>query len=616
MKKITNTYLCFIAVFFFSTSLLAQAPPGSGWTNVFEDNFNGNAINENIWWIKTNTQEKTFKKNALLVNNGTLKIRNWFNANGPTGGWIQSKTEFAKPGATKYGYYEARIRITGPNNGKIWPTWWIWGNRNGSSITTEFDLMEYSGAATRWFNNNATTSHHSRDKRNIFPRPWNLNILGSDITVSAANAATRSAFAWHKWGMHWTPNEVSFYYDNVKYFSTTQAGANDAAAENRGLRLILSSSPHTFNVFGNNNGPGGFQGNNPLGANLAAKQGNILGTFEVDWVRVWTGGNINGSGGGGNNGGGAPGGGSTTGWIQIAGSAQDISIDNAGKAWVANAGGQMYVRNGNSWAFVRNNVQDVGAGRIVSTTGTNNSILSKGNNTAPFNTFSVLPGSAVRVDVDNQNRTWVVNGANQIYRRDGGSWTRIPGNAVDIGCSGTSGTICRVDTAGNIHRYNANNTWARLSGGGATRVDIDKQGRPWVVSGNTLFRYNPSNNTWTNIRPNAADVACGVDGSTWITGTDAKIYRLAGAAKVLNSNSANFKVTAVNSKGNVDLNIESGGDISVEVYNMSGQSVYSDEFNTSATNTTIQLRGDTIAPGIYVAKVTVNGSTKTVKIVL
>ncbi len=297
--------LLILVMAFFATMGYSQSPPGSGWTNVFADEFGGNQINTNIWQVKNPNilgRERAFLPARVKVSGGTLKIENRFfnNENGgvPQGGWIQSKDEFAKPGRPKYGYYEARLRIVGPNNGKIWPAWWIWGNRKNGVITTEFDLMEYSGSSKLYFNSLATSSHHSINKQKIFPAPWNPNILRSDYTTPTNNAAQRNVFGgWHVWGMHWTPTNVTFYYDGQPYFETTAAGAADAANENLGLRLILSSSPHTKDVQFNNFGPGGFQPNNP--SNTPAQPGDNLATLEVDWVRVWAGGTIGGGGGNG-----------------------------------------------------------------------------------------------------------------------------------------------------------------------------------------------------------------------------------------------------------------------------------------------------------------------------
>jgi len=162
------------------------------------------------------------------------------------------------------------------------------------------------------------------------------------------------------------------------------------------------------------------------------------------------------------------------------------------------------------------------------------------------------------------------------------------------------------------------------------RVDVDSQGRAWVVTNNgTLYRYNPSNNSWTNMRQNVRDVGCGTDGSVWVTDVNTKIYRMANAASRSATSSAikidtpknTFSVSAVNERyGNVDLNIKSqnGGTVTVEVFSVlgSGKSVYSRSFDSSSSLVTVRMIEGTLAKGLYIAKVSLNGETKTVKFVL
>jgi len=82
-----------------------------------------------------------------------------------------------------------------------------------------------------------------------------------------------------------------------------------------------------------------------------------------------------------------------------------------------------------------------------------------------------------------------------------------------------------------------------------------------------------------------------------------------------NKQSTNFKVAAVNNKNNTELNIQSmsGGDIAVNVYNLAGQSVYSESFNTPAPLVTIRLDKTNLSSGLYVAKISLNGKTQTLK---
>jgi len=85
------------------------------------------------------------------------------------------------------------------------------------------------------------------------------------------------------------------------------------------------------------------------------------------------------------------------------------------------------------------------------------------------------------------------------------------------------------------------------------------------------------------------------------------------ARKQLNTISSDFKVSTVNSKGSLEINIEGGGDISVDVYSISGQNVYSEALNTEALSTTIRLEEGSLSSGVYIAKISVEGNTKTVK---
>ncbi|WP_075602374.1 T9SS type A sorting domain-containing protein [Saccharicrinis aurantiacus] len=264
-----------LIVIFIAFSMISTAqPPGSGWTNVFADEFSGSSLNTSIWTPRTNG---VFVTDHLTVGGGVLTIKNTYTSNGEIkGGWVGSNTKFS--GNNKYGYYEARIRVNGWNQGSIWPTWWIWGGnwRNGGPApsATEFDLMEYSGFASKYYNNHATTSHHYRAKAQINGK--------SHATVSYANTQNRDCFNWHVWGMLWTPTEVSFYYDGVKYFSSDQPG--DAALEDVPMQLLLSSSPHTVNADPE-------QPDHPVPAN-AAQKGQNLPTFQIDWVRVHRGGTV------------------------------------------------------------------------------------------------------------------------------------------------------------------------------------------------------------------------------------------------------------------------------------------------------------------------------------
>lgn len=267
-----NTRILFTTLIVVLVATVSNAqPPGGGWGDpVFFDEFEDTELNTSKWRYNTSTTE--FSKDNVVLEDGIVSIHNLYPEGGePTGGWFQSdKAGFV--GDDKYGYYEARIRINAPATGQIWPTWWVWGGnwRDGgpAPTTTEFDIMEYSGWAAKYSDNYATTSHHYKAKKEI-------NGVTHSTTSKESNA-TRNAFEWHTWGLLWTPTEVSFWYDGEKYFTSPEP--EDAATEDIEMNLIFSCSPHI--------------GSNPIEENKP-QPGDILPSYQIDWVRVWQGGDPN-----------------------------------------------------------------------------------------------------------------------------------------------------------------------------------------------------------------------------------------------------------------------------------------------------------------------------------
>ena len=136
--------------------------------------------------------------------------------------------------------------------------------------------------------------------------------------------------------------------------------------------------------------------------------------------------------------------------------------------------------------------------------------------------WQIVPGGAVRLDVDPQGNPWVVNSAGQILRAGAAGWQQLPGLASDIGI-GANGSVWVVGvtpTPGGftIHRWNGRD-WD-LVPGGAVRIDVDPRGNPWVVNdaGNILRRT--TNGQWQRLPGSATAVTVATNGTAWILGTD------------------------------------------------------------------------------------------------
>lgn len=134
------------------------------------------------------------------------------------------------------------------------------------------------------------------------------------------------------------------------------------------------------------------------------------------------------------------------------------------------------------------------------------------------NWWQVINGEAVRIAVDKEGKPWVVNKSGYIYKGDGnGGWSRLPDKAKDIGIGGDNQVYIigytNTTYGGYIYKWNGSG-WSRIHGE-ATRVAVDRDGKPWVV--NTLgdtFKGDGAGN-WTHLPGKALDIGIGPNGTVF-----------------------------------------------------------------------------------------------------
>lgn len=118
--------------------------------------------------------------------------------------------------------------------------------------------------------------------------------------------------------------------------------------------------------------------------------------------------------------------------------------------------------------------------------------------------WTSFSGAGKRIDVDPSGNPWVIGGDGQPYQYNGSSWvnrTLTGASATDIGV-GPNGAVFLIDnqTVPNssggfrIQRWTGS-AWTVFSGAGK-RIDVDANGRPWVIGGDGQpYQYNGS--AWT-----------------------------------------------------------------------------------------------------------------------
>ena len=171
----------------FPTAAFAQAIEGAdeGYTLVWEDNFNGTALNEKNWTIEVsgtgggNQELQYYRRENVSVADGNLVLtarRENYQGKSFTSGRINSNQK----AAFKHGIMQAKIKFPKTANG-LWPAYWMMGNdinRYGWPRCGEMDIIEmghfnaitgpYAGMQDKYFSGtlhygpDATNEHHQQ----------------------------------------------------------------------------------------------------------------------------------------------------------------------------------------------------------------------------------------------------------------------------------------------------------------------------------------------------------------------------------------------------------------------------------------------------------------------
>jgi beta-glucanase (GH16 family) len=203
-----------------------------GWTMLFDDEFNGTALDASKWapyWFSEGSIANNTKMLSTNVSesDGNLNLT----VKDTTGGIVSTNPQGGGHFQFTYGYAEARIYLPTLNN-KIanWPAWWTDGQNWPSD--GEMDIMEGLGGS-------ACYHFHS-------------------TAGGPGGCSTGNYSGWHTYGADWEPGSVTYYYDGEKVGSLTTDITSSP------MYLILENSTGQYS-------------------------GPIVkpATMQIDYVRVW-----------------------------------------------------------------------------------------------------------------------------------------------------------------------------------------------------------------------------------------------------------------------------------------------------------------------------------------
>jgi peptidoglycan hydrolase-like protein with peptidoglycan-binding domain len=141
-------------------------------------------------------------------------------------------------------------------------------------------------------------------------------------------------------------------------------------------------------------------------------------------------------------------------------------------------------------------------------------------------------GWGVSIAVGNYGRPWTLTAWGDIWTADysNGAWVwhQVPGCGRDIGSSDGATWLlgCENIPGGHgIYRWDGGSGWINEPGG-AARIDVDINGKPWLVNdAGTIFRHVSFGN-WEVVPGTAKDIAIAAYGQPWIIGGDDHVYAM------------------------------------------------------------------------------------------
>jgi beta-glucanase (GH16 family) len=226
-------------------SSLAPVGQAGTWDLIFNDEFDGTALNLSKWrpnWLggsdtaitkPVNSAETScYDPQQVSVQNGELDLTavartcsSWRFASG----MVQSNGKFS----FTYGYVEARIWT--PAGAGVWPAFWTDGQKWPTD--GEIDVLEAYGT------NRSTYHYHYAG-------------CGGDCGPGGAVDVAGATSGWHTYAADWRPGAITWYYDGKPVWSYTTG---------------IVSSPHYL----------------ILNLGLNSTSSTLPAKMRVDYVRVW-----------------------------------------------------------------------------------------------------------------------------------------------------------------------------------------------------------------------------------------------------------------------------------------------------------------------------------------
>ncbi|OQW96640.1 MAG: hypothetical protein BWK77_04070 [Verrucomicrobia bacterium A1] len=203
MKLLAISGLTLLAVI--SSGIRVAAEPAQpGWVLVWQDEFDGPAVDTTKWRVEDaalvkNNERQYYAPDEVYIENGHLVLRSRKRTQGDreyTSGLVETKGKFAQA----FGRFEIRAKL--PRSQGIWPAHWLLPE--DGSWPPEIDIMECVGSQPDL----VTMSLHMGEWPALESQSGDF--IGPDFSQD-----------FHVFALEWAPGELRWTVDDVERFFTT-----------------------------------------------------------------------------------------------------------------------------------------------------------------------------------------------------------------------------------------------------------------------------------------------------------------------------------------------------------------------------------------------------------
>jgi beta-glucanase (GH16 family) len=269
--------LLLCAAAFAASAQPASAAPALG-ASTWSDEFDGSALDPTKWTHRAPgpRHDGILTADAVSVGGGLLTIKTYTQAGKHYSGMIASQNPNLTGFEQRYGYFEARIKFN--SSPGMWSAFWLQspsiGNPIGDPATAgvEMDVAEHRArCVSAPAPTPPSTCSATSDINNRIQQPLVWDGYGSDSKAQARLSDPLSGSgngSWHTWALQWTPDALTFFYDDAAIWSST------GPISQRSEYIILSSEVGAF-----------FAGAIPRGG--YGTKSTTKTNMQVDYVRVY-----------------------------------------------------------------------------------------------------------------------------------------------------------------------------------------------------------------------------------------------------------------------------------------------------------------------------------------